>query len=170
MPVRMYNFTEGVRASLAAAREQADRFGVPYVGTEHVLLGVLRSGASEAARVLRTVDLDPALLRQDIESRLGPNHTTPTAADMPYTSAAKRVLERAMDEARDLRDEAVGEEHLLLGLAGVEGGITGDVLRARRVRLEELRAAVAASRSVRQTRRRPWWQRFLGRPSAPPEA
>jgi ATP-dependent Clp protease ATP-binding subunit ClpA len=124
-----YNFTERVRKVLALSREEAARLHHEYIGTEHVLLGVLREGEGVATTVLQNVgiDIDALSARLDETVKHG-NSATVTGPDLPYTSRAKKVLELAMAEARDLNHSYVGTEHLLLGLLREEKGIAAQVL------------------------------------------
>src|SRR6185437_11788841 len=130
-PVMMngYNFTERVRKVLSLSREEAARLHHEYIGTEHVLLGVLREGEGVAATVLQNVgiDMDALSARLDETVKRG-NSATVTGPDLPYPSRAKKVLELAMSEARDLNHSYVGTEHLLLGLLREEKGIAAQVL------------------------------------------
>jgi ATP-dependent Clp protease ATP-binding subunit ClpA len=132
-----YNFTEDVRVALAMAREEAARLHRGYVGPEHVLLGLIADGATTpdrrdaAARVvldnLGVVAAELRRLVEQLEARAG--GTTGTfGPDLPYTSRAKKVLELAMREARDLRHNYLGTEHILLGLLDQETGIAIEAL------------------------------------------
>jgi ATP-dependent Clp protease ATP-binding subunit ClpA len=129
MTMNGYNFTERVRKVLSLSREEAARLHHEYVGTEHVLLGVLREGEGVAATVLQNVgiDMDALSARLDETVKRG-NSANVTGPDLPYTSRAKKVLELAMSEARDLNHSYVGTEHLLLGLLREEKGIAAQVL------------------------------------------
>jgi ATP-dependent Clp protease ATP-binding subunit ClpA len=138
-----YNFTERVRKVLALSREEAARLHHEYVGTEHVLLGVLREGEGVAATVLENVGIDMGALAARLdESVKHGNSATVTGPDLPYTSRAKKVLELAMAEARDLNHSYVGTEHLLLGLLREEKGIAAQVLVDAGLTLDVARSAV----------------------------
>ncbi len=136
-----YNFTERVRKVLAMAREEAARLHHEYVGTEHILLGLIREGEGVAAAVLQnlSVDLDEITLKIEETVKKG-KAAQATGPDLPYTSRAKKVLELAMAEARDLNHSYVGTEHLLLGLLREERGIAAQVLTDSGVSLEAARA------------------------------
>jgi ATP-dependent Clp protease ATP-binding subunit ClpC len=124
-----YNFTERVRKVLAMAREEAGRLGHEYVGTEHILLGLLREGEGVAAAVLQTLDADLDEIREQIEEHVKEGEATRMAGrELPYTTRAKKVLELAMTEARELKHSYVGTEHLLLGLVREEKGIAAQIL------------------------------------------
>ena len=136
-----YNFTEDVRAALARAREESARLRHEYVGTEHILLGLLRDD-NIAVQVIESfaVDLDSLADRVDAIVKKGAGH--PTGPDLPYTSRAKKVLELTMEEARDLSHSYVGPEHLLLGLLREEKGIAAQLLVNAGITLDAARERV----------------------------
>src|SRR4026208_1398474 len=124
-----YNFTERVRKVLAMAREEAARLHHKYVGTEHILLGLIREGEGVAATVLQNLSVELDDVQQKIEETVKKGKAAQaTGPDLPYTSRAKKVLELAMSEARELNHSYVGTEHLLLGLIREEKGIAAQVL------------------------------------------
>ena len=124
-----YNFTERVRKVLAMAREEAGRLNHEYVGTEHILLGLIREGGGVATAVIQNLGTDPDGLRAALEAVVKKGNPNQRAGpDLPYTSRAKKVLEFAMAEARELNHSYVGTEHLLLGLLREERGIAAQVL------------------------------------------
>src|SRR5215217_4657386 len=136
-----YNFTERVRKVLAMAREEAARLHHEYVGTEHILLGLIREGEGVAAAVLQNLSVDLDEVQQKIEETVKKGKAAAAAGpDLPYTSRAKKVLELAMTEARELNHSYVGTEHLLLGLLREEKGIAAQVLTDAGVNLEQSRA------------------------------
>src|ERR687892_781975 len=136
-----YNFTERVRKVLAMAREEASRLHHEYVGTEHILLGLIREGEGVAATVLQNLNVELEEIQQKIEETVKKGKAGFMAnADLPYTSRAKKVLELAMTEARELNHSYVGTEHLLLGLLREEKGIAAQVLTDAGVNLEQSRA------------------------------
>src|SRR6059058_6275999 len=135
-----YNFTERVRKVLAMAREEAARLKHEYVGTEHILLGLIREGEGVAAAVLQNLSVDLDEIQQKIEETVKKGKAAAaTGPDLPYTSRAKKVLELAMGEARDLSHGYVGTEHLLLGLLREEKGIAAQVLSDAGVNLDAAR-------------------------------
>jgi ATP-dependent Clp protease ATP-binding subunit ClpC len=135
-----YNFTERVRKVLAMAREEAARLHHEYVGTEHILLGLIREGEGVAAAVLQNMNVDLDEIQQKIEETVKKGKAAQTTGpDLPYTSRAKKVLELAMSEARELNHSYVGTEHLLLGLLREEKGIAAQVLTDAGVSLEAAR-------------------------------
>ncbi len=136
-----YNFTDRVRKVLQMAREEAARLHHEYVGTEHILLGLIREGEGVAAAVLTNLNVDLEEIQQKIEETVKKGKAAAAAGpDLPYTSRAKKVLELAMSEARELNHSYVGTEHLLLGLLREEKGIAAQVLTDAGVNLEQARA------------------------------
>ncbi len=136
-----YNFTERVRKVLAMAREEAARLHHEYVGTEHILLGLIREGEGVAATVLQNLNVELDEVQQKIEDTVRKGKAAQTTGpDLPYTSRAKKVLELAMAEARELNHSYVGTEHLLLGLLREEKGIAAQVLTEAGITLEAARA------------------------------
>ena len=141
-----YNFTERVRKVLAMAREEAARLHHEYVGTEHILLGLIREGEGVAAAVLQNLSVDLDEIQQKIEETVKKGKAAAaTGPDLPYTSRAKKVLELAMGEARDLSHGYVGTEHLLLGLLREEKGIAAQVLTDAGVNLDAAQGGDAAT-------------------------
>jgi ATP-dependent Clp protease ATP-binding subunit ClpA len=134
-----YNFTEHVRHSLAFARDEAAALNHAYVGTEHVLLGLLRV-EGVGTTVIYNCNVDLAVLREDVIARTKRGADGRIGPDLPYTSRAKKCLELAMSEARELDHNYVGTEHLLLGLLREEKGIGAQSLLAAGVTLDAARA------------------------------
>ena len=135
-----YNFTDRVRKILAMAREEAIRLQHDYVGTEHILLGLIREGEGVAAAVLTNLNVDLDQIHERVEESVRKGKATIALGELPYTSRAKKVLEFAMAEARDFNHSYVGTEHLLLGLLREEKGIAAQVLNSLGVTLDEARA------------------------------
>ena len=137
-----YNFSDRVRKVLQLAREEAYRLGHGFVAPEHVLLGLVREGEAVAAAVLARAHVELEPLAKAVEATLEPGSPTAMAAapDIPYTSRAKRVLEFAMTEARELGDTYVGTEHLLLGIAREGHSRAAKELLARGLDVPRLRA------------------------------
>ncbi len=134
-----YNFTDRVRKVLAMAREEAIRLQHDYVGTEHILLGLIREGEGVAAAVLNNLAVDLDQVQEKVEESVRRGKATIALGELPYTSRAKKVLEFAMAEARELNHSYVGTEHLLLGLLREEKGIAAEVLGQLGVSLEDAR-------------------------------
>ncbi len=135
-----YNFTDRVRKVLAMAREEAIRLQHDYVGTEHILLGLIREGEGVAAAVLANLAADLDELNRLVEENVRQGKSASTIGELPYTSRAKKVLEYAMAEARELNHSYVGTEHLLLGLLREEKGLAAKVLGELGIGLDEARA------------------------------
>jgi len=135
-----YNFTDRVRKVLAMAREEAVRLQHDYVGTEHILLGLIREGDGVAAEVLRNLAADLDDLLRLVEDNIRPGKSSTPIGELPYTTRAKKVLEYAMAEARELNHSYVGTEHLLLGLLREEKGLAAKVLGQLGIGIEEARA------------------------------
>lgn len=141
-----YNFTERVRKSLAFAREEAALLHHEYVGTEHILLGLVREGEGVASAVLENLNVKLDTIREAIEAVVQKGKATgQTRPDLPYTSRAKKVLELAMLEARNLGHKYVGTEHVLLGLLREEKGIAAQVLVSLGVTIDRARGSVRDS-------------------------
>jgi ATP-dependent Clp protease ATP-binding subunit ClpC len=121
-------FTERVRKVIYLARDEANRLQHDYIGTEHLLLGIVREGEGIAARVLQKLDLDFDQIQQAIENMVKPSGGTLTLGEIPLTPRAKRVLELSVEEARLLGHNYVGTEHLLLGLIREGEGVAARVL------------------------------------------
>ena len=121
-------FTERVRKVIFLAREEASRLQHDSIGTEHLLLGLLREGEGIAATVLNNLGLDLDVIRHAVESMVAQTGGTLTIGEIPFTSNAKRVLELAVDEARQLNHTYIGTEHLLLGLIREGEGVAAKVL------------------------------------------
>jgi len=138
-----YNFTDRVRRVLQLAREEAARLHHEYVGTEHILLGLIREGEGVGVAVLTNLSVDLEEITQRIEETVKQGKAAPPAGpDLPYTSRAKKVIEFAMSEARALNHAYVGTEHLLLGVVREEKGIGAQVLTDAGVTLEAARSEV----------------------------
>ena len=165
-----YNFTDRVRKVLQMAREEAARLHHEYVGTEHILLGLIREGEGVAAAVLTNLNVDLEDIQQKIEETVKKGKAAAAAGpDLPYTSRAKKVLELAMTEARELNHSYVGTEHLLLGLLREEKGIAAQVLTDAGVNLEQSPGGnPAAARAA--TCRRPPPAGSGSQPSAAPKS
>jgi ATP-dependent Clp protease ATP-binding subunit ClpC len=152
-----YNFTEDVRAALARAREESARLRHEYVGTEHMLLGLLRQD-NIAVGVIESFGVNPDALVDAVDSVVkkgASGHTT--GPDLPYTSRAKKVLELAMTEARDLAHSYVGTEHLLLGLLREERGIAAELLVDAGITLDAARERVLQA-LLQPPQPRPRWR------------
>jgi ATP-dependent Clp protease ATP-binding subunit ClpC len=151
-------FTERVRKVIYLAREEAARLQHDYIGTEHLLLGVIREGEGIAATVLNNLGLDLDRIRQEVENMVSASGGTMTIGEIPFTPRAKRVLELAVEEARSLGHNYVGTEHLLLGLIREGEGVAAKVLLElgvdrKRVREETLKLLGGTPSSSSSTER-----------------
>ncbi len=135
-------FTDRARKVMQLARSEAMRFNHDYIGTEHILLGLIQEGSGVAANVLKNLGLDLTKIRHEIEKsvKAGPNMVT--IGQLPFTPRAKKVLEFAVEEATALGHNYIGTEHLLLGLLRETGGKAAQVLLNLGVRLQEVREEV----------------------------
>ncbi|MFA5724906.1 MAG: ATP-dependent Clp protease ATP-binding subunit [Candidatus Omnitrophota bacterium] len=125
----MFNrFTERARKVIILAKEEARRFNHDYIGTEHILLGLIREGEGVASTVLQKLGLSLENIRLEVEKLVQPGPTTQIIGDIPFTPRAKKALELAAEEARSLGHNYIGTEHLLLGLIREGEGIASQVL------------------------------------------
>jgi ATP-dependent Clp protease ATP-binding subunit ClpC len=125
----MFNrFTERARKVIILAKEEARRFNHDYIGTEHILLGLIREGEGVAAAVLQKLEVSLENIRLEIEKLVQPGPSTQIIGDIPFTPRAKKALELAAEEARSLGHNYIGTEHLLLGLIREGEGIASQVL------------------------------------------
>lgn len=135
---RFDKFSQRARTVLALAQEEAQRFQHNYIGTEHLLLGLVREGEGVAAKVLINLGVDVDKVRKAVEFIIGRGDRQ-AAGEIGLTPRARRVIELAVDEARRLGHHYIGTEHLLLGLVREGEGIAAGVLQSLGVRLELLR-------------------------------
>ena len=133
-----YDSTDRVRASLQCAREEAERLGHDYVGTEHILLALLRDDV--VVKLISALGAEPTKLRAAIEFGVTPRSARVVGTDLPFTGPAKVVLELAMREARELDDSQVGTEHLFLGLVREDYGVAAQALAQSGIRIDAARA------------------------------
>jgi ATP-dependent Clp protease ATP-binding subunit ClpC len=135
-------FTDRARKVMALANQEAQRLNHEYIGTEHILLGLVKEGSGVGANVLRNLDVDLRKVRLEVEKlvRAGPEMVT--MGRLPQTPRAKKVIEYAIEEARNLNHNYVGTEHLLLGLLREHDGVAAQVLMNLNLKLEEVREEV----------------------------
>ena len=139
----MFNrFTERARKVIILAKEEAKRFNHDYIGTEHILLGLIREGEGVASAVLQNLGLTPDNIRLEIEKLVQAGPATVVSGDIPFTPRAKKVIELAMDEARNLGHNYIGTEHLLLGLIREGEGVASQVLLNLGLDLNKVRSEV----------------------------
>jgi ATP-dependent Clp protease ATP-binding subunit ClpC len=139
MAERFDKFTERARRVLTLAQEEAQRFNHNYIGTEHLLLGLVREGDGVAAKVLANLGIELNKVRSAVEFIIGRGERS-TMSEIGLTPRAKKVIELAVDEARRLNHHYIGTEHLLLGLVREGEGIAAGVLESLGVNLERVRA------------------------------
>jgi ATP-dependent Clp protease ATP-binding subunit ClpC len=142
MADRFDKFTERARRVLTLAQEEAQRFNHNYIGTEHLLLGLVREGDGVAAKVLNNLGVELSKVRSAVEFIIGRGEKSPTG-DIGLTPRAKKVIELAVEEARRLNHSYIGTEHLLLGLVREGEGIAFGVLESLGVSLERVRTETA---------------------------
>jgi ATP-dependent Clp protease ATP-binding subunit ClpC len=135
-------FTDRARKVMGLARQEAQRFNHQYIGTEHILLGLIQEGSGVAANVLRNLAVDPEKIRVEVEKIVQDGPTMVTMGQLPFTPRAKKVLELASEEASNLRHNYIGTEHLLLGLIRENEGVAAQVLMNLGLKLEDVREEV----------------------------
>ncbi|MEI8352368.1 MAG: Clp protease N-terminal domain-containing protein, partial [bacterium] len=133
------NYTPRAQQVIQLARAEADRFNHSYVGTEHLLLGLVALGQGVAVSVLERMGISLETLRMEVEKAVGQGPETKTAGNVPFTPRAKKVLQLASAEARTLNHTYVGTEHILLGLLREGEGVAAQVLRNLNINFETTR-------------------------------
>lgn len=137
-------FTERARKVLVLAKEEARRFNHDYIGTEHILLGLIREGEGVACAVLQNLGVDLERLRIEIEKLVSSGSVASVLGDIPFTPRAKKALELSAEEARGLGHNYIGTEHILLGLLREEEGIASGVLFSLGVDLKKAKSEISA--------------------------
>ncbi|MEI6082982.1 MAG: ATP-dependent Clp protease ATP-binding subunit [Verrucomicrobiota bacterium] len=135
----MQNFTPRAQQVLALARKEADRFNHNYVGTEHMLLGLIKLGQGVAVNVLQKMGLELETVRMEVEKQIGSGPETKMVGNIPYTPRVKKVLALAQKEAKQLNHNYVGTEHILLGLLREGEGAAARILKSLDVDIERCR-------------------------------
>src|SRR6266567_4366936 len=135
----MNNFTPRAQQVLQLARKEADRFNHNYVGTEHLLLGLIKLGQGVAVNVLQKMGLDLETVRMEVEKQVGSGPETKIVGNIPYTPRVKKVLALAGKEAKALNHSYVGTEHILLGLLREGEGVAARVLKSLEIDIERTR-------------------------------
>ncbi len=135
-------FTDRARKVMQLANQEAQRFNHEYIGTEHVLLGLIKEGSGVAANVLKNLDIDLRKIRLEVEKLVQSGPDMVTMGKLPQTPRAKKVIEYSMDEARNLGHNYVGTEHILLGLLREQEGVAAQVLMNLGLKLEDVREEV----------------------------
>ena len=135
-------FTDRARKVMQLANQEAQRFNHEYIGTEHILLGLIKEGSGVAANVLKNLDVDLRKIRLEVEKLVQSGPDMVTMGKLPQTPRAKKVIEYSMEEARNLNHNYVGTEHILLGLLREQEGVAAQVLMNLGLKLEEVREEV----------------------------
>jgi ATP-dependent Clp protease ATP-binding subunit ClpC len=167
----MNNFTPRAQQVLALARKEADRFNHNYVGTEHLLLGLIKLGQGVAVNVLQKMGLDLETVRMEVEKQVGSGPETKMVGNIPYTPRVKKVLALAGKEAKSLNHSYVGTEHILLGILREGDGVTARVLKNLDVEIEHTRNEIlmeldpsfvpsAEGRSEEESGKRRWFSKW----------
>src|SRR6266581_1814340 len=138
----MRNFTPRAQQALALARKEADRFNHNFVGTEHVLLGLIKLGQGVAVNVIQKLGLDLETVRMEVEKQVGIGPDQKMIGNIPYTPRVKKVLALAVKEAKTLNHSYVGTEHILLGLLREGDGVAARVLKNLDFHIEQTRQEI----------------------------
>jgi ATP-dependent Clp protease ATP-binding subunit ClpA len=137
-------FTDRARNVMQLANQEARRFNHEYIGTEHLLLGLIKEGSGGAVGVLKNLGVDPSKIRLEIEKLILSGPRMVRMWKLPQTPRAKKVIEYSTEEARNLNHNYVGSEHVLLGLLREQEGVAAQVLMNLGLRLEQVRAEIVA--------------------------
>src|SRR5262245_47670647 len=134
-------FTDRARKVMQLANQEAQRFNHEYIGTEHILLGLVKEGSGVAANVLKNLDIDLRKIRLEVEKIVqhGPGGEQVVMGHLPHTPRAQKVIEYAVEEARNLNHNYVGTEHILLGLLREEDGVAAQILMNLGLKLGRVR-------------------------------
>ncbi|MFM9065844.1 MAG: ATP-dependent Clp protease ATP-binding subunit [Planctomycetota bacterium] len=135
-------FTDRARKVMQLANQEAQRFNHEYIGTEHILLGLVKEGSGVAANVLKNLEVDLRKIRMEVERLVQSGPEMVTMGRLPQTPRAKKVVEYSMEEARNLNHNYVGTEHILLGLLREQEGVAAQVLMNLGLKLDEVREEV----------------------------
>ena len=138
-------FTDRARKVMQLANQEAQRFNHEYIGTEHILLGLVKEGSGVAANVLKNLDIDLRKIRLEVEKivQSGPDMAAVVLLGRrPLTARVKKAIEYSIEEARNLNHNYVGTEHLLLGLLREQEGVAAQVLMNLGLKLEDVREEV----------------------------
>jgi len=132
-------FTDRARKVMQLANQEAQRFNHEYIGTEHILLGLVKEGSGVAANVLKNLDIDLRKIRLEVEKIVQSGPDMVTMGKLPQTPRAKKVIDYSIEEARNLNHNYVGTEHLLLGLLREQEGVAAQVLMNLGLKLDDVR-------------------------------
>ncbi len=135
-------FTDRARKVMALANQEAQRFNHEYIGTEHILLGLIKEGSGVGANVLKNLGVDLHKVRVAVEKQVTPGLEMVAMGKLPQTPRAKKVIEYAIEEARNLNHNYIGTEHLLLGLLREQDGVAATVMMNLGLKLDQIREEV----------------------------
>jgi ATP-dependent Clp protease ATP-binding subunit ClpA len=135
-------FTDQARTVMQTANEEARRRGHEYIGTEHILLALAKDGSGVAANALKNLEIETRKLRVEVEKMIPSGPSKATTGKLPQTPPAKKAIEYSIEEARSLKHNFVGTEHLLLGLLREQEGVAAQILMNLGLKLEEVRAEI----------------------------
>ena len=135
-------FTDRARKAMQLANHEVARLNHPYIGTEHILLGLVKEGSGVAANVMKNHDVNPENIRLAVDKIVEACPDMVTMRKLPQTPRAKKVIEYSLEEARNLNQNYVGTEHILLGLLREHEGVAAQVLMNLGFRLENVREEV----------------------------
>ena len=135
-------FTDRSRKVMQLSNQEAQRFNHEYIGTEHILLGLIKEGSGVAANVLKNLDIDLHKARLEVEKLVVPSKEATTPGKLPQTPRTKKVIEYAIEEARNLGHNYIGTEHVLLGLLREQEGVACQVLLNLGLSLESVRQEI----------------------------
>jgi ATP-dependent Clp protease ATP-binding subunit ClpC len=135
-------FTDRARKVMMLANQEAQRFNHEYIGTEHILLGLMSEGTGPAADALKKLNVDLRAARREVERVLAAGKGEVPTGHLPHTTQAKKMIEFAIEEAREMNHTYVGAEHLLLGLIREQECVAAQVLMNLGLKLEEVRGEV----------------------------
>lgn len=133
------HFTDRSRKVMQLANQEAQRFNHEYIGTEHILVGLVKEGSGVAANVLKNLDANLRKIRLEVEKIVKPGSDMVTMSKLPHAPQTDKAIEYAIEEAHNLNDSYVGTEHLLLGLLREQEGVAAQVLMNLGLKLEDVR-------------------------------
>ena len=137
-------FTDRARKVMSIANQEAQHLGHEYIGTEHILLGLIKEGSGVGASVLRHLDVDLTALRDEAGKLIKSGSSTGIIGKLPHTPGSKKVIEYAIQEARGLNVGYIGTEHVLLGLLRVQDDVAAVVLTRLGLKLEDVRREISS--------------------------
>ena len=143
-------FTKKAREIMQMANQEAIRVNYEYIGTEHILLGLLATDSEKCKEVLKSLNLEPQIIRLEIERRLADVPPSPINTQLPQTPRAKNVIKHAIEEMQNLNQTHVETAHILLGLLREDGGVAAEVLMDLGLKFENVRDEVKRFANVEE--------------------